>query len=139
MTAKTAAKSPARKATKAPAKKTAAKKTAKTAAKKSTAKKAPAKKTVAKKTTARRRPARGKMDVKMIHTIDSGPGRDTRVFFTDGTNAVVKRGTKLDKMLSKSETHAPALLKVTMDSGHITDVEPVKADASQPEDTSEKA
>lgn len=120
MTEKTAAKAPAKKAT---ARKTTAKKTTprKTAAKKTAAKKAPAKKTVAKKTT---RP-RGKMDVKVIHAIDTGVGRDTVVYFTDGSRAEVKRDSDLNTMLLKPESHAPALLKVTVDHGHITAAEPV--------------
>lgn len=94
------------------------------AAKKAVAKKAVAKKSTAKKTSGKR----GSVKVKMIQTVDSAPGRDTTVFFTDGTRAVVKKGNELSDMLTKPESVAPNLIQVTMSGKNIVAAEPVEVD-----------
>jgi len=64
--------------------------------------------------------------VKMIQSVDSVPGKDTTVFFTDGTHAVVKSGNKLSDMLTKPENVAPNLIQVTISRGTIVDATPVE-------------
>ena len=92
-----------------------------------TTKKTAAKKTVAKKTTTKKSTPRpsGTVKVKMIQTVDSAPGRDTMVFFTDGTHAVIEAGNKLAKMLSEPESVAPNMIQVTLNKGNIVDAERV--------------
>lgn len=91
----------------------------KTAARKSTAKPAEARKTVAK--------PRGTVKVKVIQTVDSAPNqKEFAVYFTDGTHAVVKSGTKLSNMLLNPENVAPNMIQVTLSSrGEIVAAERV--------------
>lgn len=89
-----------------------------------------AKKTTAKKTT---RP-RGKTTVKMIQSVDAQPGKDTVVYFTDGTHATVEKGNKLSKMLTQPESVAPNLIQVTISGKNIVDAEQVRLDAGGSEE-----
>lgn len=81
------------------------------------------KKAPAKKTTTRRT-----VKVKMIQSVDSVPGKDTVVYFSDGTRAVVKRTNKLSDMLTAPENVAPNLIQVTMSGKNIVAAEPVRVD-----------
>lgn len=89
---------------------------------KKTAAKRPAKKTTKK---ALPKPS-GMVRIKVIQSVDSAPGKDTTVHFSDGTKAVIESGNKLSKMLTKSENVAPNRIKVTLSKGNIVDAEPIK-------------
>lgn len=82
-------------------------------------------KNTAKKATASK--AR-KTVVKMITSIDSVPGKDTTVYFSDGTRAVVKSGNELSSMLAKPESVAPNMIQVTMSGKNIVAAEPIDVD-----------
>lgn len=78
--------------------------------------------TTKKKTTTK---PSGTVKVKMIQTVDSAPGRDTTVYFTDGTHAKIKTGNKLSAMLIEPDNVAPNLIQVTISRGQITSAERV--------------
>lgn len=66
-----------------------------------------------------------KTEVKMIQTVDSVPGKDTTVYFTDGTHAVTKADETLAQMLTEPDIVAPNVVQVTYDRGKISRIEPV--------------
>lgn len=86
------------------------------------------KKAVAKKAAKKTTKPSGTVKVKMIQTVDSAPGKDTTVYFTDGSRAVVKTDSKLGKVLAKPESVAPNLIQVTMRGKNLLDAKPVEVD-----------
>lgn len=72
--------------------------------------------------------------VKMILTVDAAPGKDTVVFFSDGTRAVVKSGNKLSDMLTKPENVAPNLIQVTISGKNIVDAKSIDVDKGTAEE-----
>lgn len=95
-------------------------------------KKAQAKKAV--KKAAPKPSTRQSVKVKMIQTVDSEPGKDTTVYFTDGTRAVVKKGNELSTLLTQPESVAPNMIQVTMRGKNIVAAEPIVLDEAPSEE-----
>lgn len=88
---------------------------------------------MAKSTTKKSFPRRT-TKVKMITSIDAAPGKDTTVFFSDGTRATVKSGNKLFDILTKPENVAPNMIHVTMQGKNIVDAEQIVLDSPSDEE-----
>lgn len=90
-----------------------------------------ARKTAVKKTSVKKSsvPARSKSVVRMITSVDAPIGKDTTVYFSDGTHATVKKDNPLSQMLGNPESVAPHLIQVTISGKNIVAAEPVVLDA----------
>jgi len=66
--------------------------------------------------------------VRMIQSVDSSPGHDTTIYFTDGTRAVVKRGSKLSNIVTDPDNVAPSMVKVTTRGKQVTAIKRVEVD-----------